>query len=221
MVTNTLPQIPLAQNINKKTGPVTDGTYVAFIVLMFFGLVLATFLCNADKVIREDGTKVILMKNPSWKTEFIGLWEVLYNEPWILLLFPMFFSSNIFYTYQNNGLNATHFNTRARSLNGLLYWLAQIIGAVIMGYCFDYGKLRRSVKAKISFFILLAVTMIVWGGGWAWQSKQVSRTEAAEKWYQDHLVDWSDGGEKFIGPMFLYFFFGYALFSPFLSLEYF
>jgi MFS family permease len=143
----------LAQNIHSTSGSVNDGTYAALIILMFLGLVLAVFITDADKVIREDGTKVILMKNPSWKTEFIGLWETLSLEPWIVLLFPMFFSSNIFYTYQNNGLNGTHFNIRTRALNGLLYWLAQIIGAVIVGNLLDIEKARRSSRAKISLVL--------------------------------------------------------------------
>merc|ERR1712000_400781 len=134
--------IPLAENIHRTAGPVTDGTYAAFIILMFIGLVLGIFLVNADKVIREDGTKVILMKNPSWKTEFIGLWETLFQDPWIGILFPL--------------------------------------------------------------------TMVIWGGGFAWQDKQVSRKVATSEEYQaNSLVDWTDGGEKFIGPMFLYFFYGF------------
>jgi hypothetical protein len=42
------------------------------------------------------------MKNPSWITEFKGLYETLKNEWWIIFLFPFFFSSNIFYTYQGS-----------------------------------------------------------------------------------------------------------------------
>ena len=201
--------ITLLQNINTTAGSVSDGTYAAFIALMFLGLVISCFICDADKVIREDGTKVILMKNPSWKTELIGLWETLYNEPWILLLFPMFFSSNIFYTYQNNGLNGTHFNIRTRALNNLLYWLAQILGAVVIGYCLDYSKIRRTIRAKISLGILLVVTMVVWGGGYAWQAKQVSRAVASTDEYKENeLIDWEDTGSRFLGPMFLYFFYG-------------
>ena len=39
--------IPLGQNINSVAGPVTDGTYIGFIVLMATGAILALFLCNA------------------------------------------------------------------------------------------------------------------------------------------------------------------------------
>ncbi|KAF7549882.1 hypothetical protein G7Z17_g6084 [Cylindrodendrum hubeiense] len=199
--------IPLAQNIHKTSGPVTDGTYAAFIVLMFFGAVLALFLCDADKIIREDHTKVILMKNPSWKTEIVGLWETLFDSPWILLLFPMFFSSNLFYTYQNNCMNGSFFNTRTRALNNLLYWLAQIVGAFIFGHALDYAKLSRSVRAKASLVVLFVLTFAIWGGGYAWQKQQVVREVAKAEGFE--LIDWKDGNTKFLGPMFLYFFYGF------------
>ena len=57
--------------------------------------------------------------------------ETLKFEPFIVLLFPMFWSSNWFYTDQFNAVNGPHFDTRTKSLNGLLYWLSQIIAAVI------------------------------------------------------------------------------------------
>ncbi|OLN81962.1 UNC93-like protein 7 [Colletotrichum chlorophyti] len=199
--------IPLAENINKVRGPVSDGTYAAFIVLMFAGAVLALFMCDVPKIVREDGSKVIVMKNPSWQSEFKGLWETLAQEPWIIALFPMFFTSNVFYTYQTNVMNALHFNTRTRALNNLLYWLSQIIGALIFGYALDFASVRRSVRAKASYITLFVLTMAIWGGGYAWQKKQVSR-EATEA--SDFVaIDWTDGGELYIGPMFLYMFYGF------------
>lgn len=195
--------IPLGQNVNNQSGPVTDGTYAAFIVLMFFGAILALFLCNADRVLREDGSSVILMKHPSWQSEFKGLWETLAYDPWIISLFPMFFASNVFYTYQTNIMNAAYFNTRTRALNNVLYWAAQIFGAVIFGYALDFGGIRRSLRAKIALSALFALTLAIWGGGWAYQSKQAARGDEI-----GDGVDWTDGGEKYIGPMFLYLFYG-------------
>ncbi|KAJ6787967.1 hypothetical protein PWT90_07073 [Aphanocladium album] len=201
--------VPLAQAVNDKySDKASDGVYVAFIILMAIGAVLSFFLCNADKVIREDGSKVIVMKNPTWGSELKGLWETLSSQPWILLLFPMFFCSNIFYTYQNNALNAIAFNARSRALNGLLYWLAQIIGAVINGFALDYKGIKRSTRARLSLIFLVACTFGIWGGGWAWQKQQQTRA-----WHSDKAnknapqLDWEDGG-KFLGPMFLYFFYG-------------
>ncbi|XXG97488.1 hypothetical protein Hte_003791 [Hypoxylon texense] len=198
--------IPLGQNINNTGGTVTDGTYIGFIVLMAIGAILALSIVNGDKVIREDGSRIILMKNPTWQSEFKGLWECISLSPWVVALFPMFFASNIFYTYQQNGVNGALFNVRARSLNNLLYWLAQIFGAVIVGYSLDVATVRRSVRAKISFGVLFALTFIIWGGGYAFQRQQPSRAVTSDASYDAQKLDWTDSG--FIGPMFLYIFYG-------------
>lgn len=99
--------IPLGQNINVRTNStVTDGTYIAFIVLTVIGAGLAWALVNAKDVVRKDGSRVILMKHPSWKTEIFGLFETFKTDPYIVFLFPMFFSSNWFYTYHfNDGMS--------------------------------------------------------------------------------------------------------------------
>ncbi|KAJ1338115.1 N-acetylglucosamine transmembrane transporter [Microdochium nivale] len=200
--------IPLGQNINRtENGSVEDGTYIGFIVLMALGAVLALLLCNADSVIRDDGSKVILMKNPTWQSEFIGLWECLYLQPWVVALFPMFFASNIFYTYQQNAVNGPHFNLRTRCLNNLLYWAAQIFGAIFTGYALDFHKFRRTIRARASFFTLFALTMIIWGGGYAWQKNAADRATTLTDEYVANAQDWSN--PAYIGPMFLYIFYGF------------
>ncbi|AEO71825.1 uncharacterized protein THITE_2083552 [Thermothielavioides terrestris NRRL 8126] len=202
--------VPLGQNVNATGNTnVTDGTYIGFIVLMICGALLALALCNADKVRREDGSKVILMKNPSWLTEIKGLFETITTAPWVILLFPMFFVSNIFYTYQQNDMNGAHFNTRTRALNNLLYWTSQIFGAVLFGFSLDTASVRRSIRAKVSFIVLFSITFVIWGGGYAWQKKQTPREIADDPNSGDYKVDWTDGGELFIGPMFLYMFYGF------------
>ncbi|KAJ5168697.1 UNC93-like protein [Penicillium canariense] len=201
--------IPLGENIHVKTNStVGDGTYIAFIVLMFFGACLGLFICDADKIIRDDGSKVILMKSPSWSTEIYGLWETIKAEPFIVLLFPMFWSSNWFYTYQQNGINGAYFDTRTKALNGFLYWFAQIVAAVIIGPLLDSNRVRRSVRAKIAFGVLFTLTMVIWGGGYAWQ-KHYTRADVSQDAVDAGTFtpwDWTTKG--YLGPMFLYFFYG-------------
>ena len=57
-------------------------------------------MANPQKMIRADGTRVTISRNPSWKTELIGLWIALRDDPAIVFLFPMFFASNWFYTWR-------------------------------------------------------------------------------------------------------------------------
>ncbi|KAI9744141.1 MAG: hypothetical protein M1818_002293 [Claussenomyces sp. TS43310] len=196
--------IPLGQNINiKSNATVTDGTYIAFIVLMFTGTLLGLCMCNAKQVVRKDGSRVVLMKHPSWKSEFIGLYETLRDDPFVILLFPMFWSSNWYTTYQQNNVNGAFFDTRTKALNGCLYWMAQMIGAMICGYLLDITRFRRTVRAKAALGFLFILTMVVWGGGYAWEKTYTRATVTAESFKP---WDWETPG--FVGPMFLYMFYG-------------
>jgi len=186
------------------------------IVLMFIGAVLALLLCNANDIIRPDNTKVVLMKNPSWQTEIMGLWETIRYEPFVVLLFPMFWCSNWFYTYQQNAVNASRFDVRTRALNSCLYYSAQIFGALALGYMLDSEKWRRSVRAKACLAMLFVVTMVIWGGGYAYE-KGYTRFDVNRNIDKDTglpvnpnaipAMDWDSPG--FAGPMFLYFFYGF------------
>ena len=62
------------------------------------------FMADPKKIIRSDGTKAIIPPHPSWKTQFYGLYLILKTDPWIILLFPMFFVSNWFYTWREFNL---------------------------------------------------------------------------------------------------------------------
>lgn len=192
-------KVPLGQNIHSTAGKVNDGTYIAFIILMAIGWFLACGLSDSKYVKRKDGSKVIVIKHPTWMSEFKGLFETFKNDSYIVLLFPMFLASNWFTAYQFNSVNGAFFNIRTRSLNSLLYWLCQMIGAFVFGQLLDMKRFSRSMRAKLNFGLLLILTMAIWGGGYAFQKTYVRGVSATK--------DWSSSG--YIGPMFLYMFYGF------------
>lgn len=206
--------IPLGQNIHTETNStVSDGTYIGFLVLTFLGAVLAWTLVSTKKVLRKDGSKVILMKNPTWQSELMGLAETFKTDPYILLLFPMFFASNWFYTYQFNDINGAYFNTRTKALNNVIYYLMQIVGAFSFGYALDRQAVRRTTRAKAAWVALFIFTMVIWGGGYAFEKTYTRAEVNAGVATKDDLsddfpvMDWSDSG--YAGPMFLYMFYGF------------
>lgn len=197
--------VSLGLNHNtKQSATISDGTYVAFLVLTFLGACLSWTLVDAKHVIRKDGTRIILMKNPTWKTEILGLWETIRTDPYIILLFPMFFASNWFYTYQFNDVNLARFNTRTRALNNTLYWIAQMIGACLFGLALDFTNIRRTTRAKIAWVVMFVLTFGIWGGGYAFQRQYVRLSGDDEG---KNLMDWSH--RDYAGPMFLYLFYGF------------
>lgn len=74
---------------------------------------------------------------------------------------------------------------------------------MIFGYALDYSKVRRSLRARIALGTLTVLTFVIWGGGYAWQRKQVSRERTMEDDWEEHKLDWTDSG--YAGPMMLYF----------------
>ncbi|KAL1963035.1 hypothetical protein VTN77DRAFT_8783 [Rasamsonia byssochlamydoides] len=197
--------IPLGENIHVTANKtVSDGTYIAFIVLMFAGACLALCLCDASKIVRSDGSRVVLMKNPSWKSELIGLYTTVRAEPFVILLFPMFWASNWFYTYQQNAINGAHFDTRTKALNDFLYWFAQIVAASTFGPLLDIKYFRRTVRAKVALIVVFVLTMAIYGGGYAWQKQYTRETVSSTDFVP---TDWTTPG--YVGPMFLYFFYGF------------
>lgn len=198
--------IPLGLNMNTKEAVVvSDGTYVGFLVLTLLGAALSWTLVDAKAVVRHDGSKVIVMKHPSWKSEILGLWETFKTDPYILALFPMFLASNWFYAYHFTEINGAYFNTRTRALNSVVYYLMQIIGAYIFGFALDMKRFRRTTRAKGAWVSLLVLIMVVWGPGYKFQTTY-DRAWASNK--ASVKKDWTDSG--FGGPFVLYMFYGFS-----------
>ncbi|KAJ5951589.1 Major facilitator superfamily domain general substrate transporter [Penicillium vulpinum] len=196
--------IVLANSINERTNVnVPDSTYIVFVVLTFLGSVVGLFVADAKKVVRSDGSKVIVMKNPSWKSEFIGLWTTLRSEPSVLLLFPMFWSSNWFISYQTSSVNSAYFNTRTKALNTFLYYIAHILGAIFIS-TMDLNYFRRTIRARGMLVILFTLTMVIHGGGYVFQKGYTRPANGAKPSIN---TDWTDS--DYGGPMFLYFCYGF------------
>lgn len=75
---------------------------IGFTVLTSMGVIIPFFMVDPTNMIRTDGTKVTTLRHPSWKTEIKGLYIALRTDPYIILLFPMFFASNWFTTWRKS-----------------------------------------------------------------------------------------------------------------------
>ncbi|KAF8060873.1 MFS general substrate transporter [Lyophyllum atratum] len=139
----------------------TRSCQIVFLSLTLTGVLIPLLMADPNKMIRTDGTKVTAPRHPSWKVEIYGLWVTISTDPMILLLFPMFFTSNWFYTWQFNDYNNALFNIRARSLNNLVYWLAQIVGSISIGFLLDQQTIARRTRAFAGWSILLIMVFIV------------------------------------------------------------
>ncbi|EKM60588.1 uncharacterized protein PHACADRAFT_246612 [Phanerochaete carnosa HHB-10118-sp] len=183
--------VSLGQNFKSETNSVGNGTYIVFLVLTGIGVLIPLLMVDPSKMVRADGTRVTTPKHPSWKTEFLGLWVALRTDPWIVLLFPMFFASNWFYTWQFNDYNGAIFNIRARSLNNLVYWLAQIVGSVSIGFLLDQRSLSRRFRAFSGWCVLFVMVFVVHIWAYFYQ-RQYTRAQVVANGY--HKYDIYDHG---------------------------
>lgn len=196
--------VSLGLNSKSTANSVGNGTYIAFLVLTLIGVLIPMLMVDPHKMVRTDGTKVTIARHPSWKVEIYGLWVAVRTDPMIIMLFPMFFASNWFYTWQFNAYNGAIFDIKARSLNNLVYWIAQIIGSILMGFILDQKRIPRRTRAFIGWAVLFA---FVWGvhiWGFFYQ-KQYSRPAEGQ---EDTMFRFSIGDKGYSGRIVLYFFFG-------------
>ncbi|KAJ5583122.1 hypothetical protein N7535_001742 [Penicillium sp. DV-2018c] len=188
-------------NYRSTTGTVNDGTYIALLVIMAFGWLLGSLICPPSYV-RVDQMQVTPESEKNWRqiarhaVNTICHWQV-------LCMLPLFFSANVFYSYQQNAVNGMNFNIRTRSLNGALYWIAQMVGGLVMGSILDIPGLTRPMRARIAWLFLFATGMAIWGGGYVFQKWSDARLLRGFK--QD--IDYTQGSIS-VGPIFLYIFYG-------------
>ena len=189
-------------NYHSSSATVSDGTYIALMIIMLVGWVLGVFICSPKRIRlaqlleaeerEKHGIKHIVVA----AVKTMARWRV-------ACMLPLFFSANVFYSYQQNNVNGLTFDIRTRSLNGALYWIAQMVGGLVIGVILDLPFLSRPMRARVGWAFVFATGMAIWGGGFAFQKWQNRRIAAGLE--QD--IDYTQGSTS-TGPIFLYIFYG-------------
>ncbi|EED19851.1 conserved hypothetical protein [Talaromyces stipitatus ATCC 10500] len=191
----------LGLNYRSTTGTVSDATYVSLLVIMTIGWLLGVFICPPSSVRNHNNIDESHQKSP---VKLLDVCLKMSSDWRILCMIPLFFSANVFYSYQQNEVNGRSFNIRTRSLNGALYWLAQMVGGLVMGLLLDLPGLSRPQRARLGWIFLFCTGMCIWGGGYAfqkWSSHRINEKHLK----QDIDFTWRSVS---VGPMFLYSFYG-------------
>ena len=94
------------------------------------------------------------------------------------------------------------FNIRTRSLNSAFYWIAQMLGGLVIGLILDMPRVSRPNRARIAWGFLFVTGMVIWGGGYAYQKWLNHRLAAGLK-----TIDYTQDSIS-TGPIFLYIFYG-------------
>ncbi|KAJ3143214.1 hypothetical protein HK100_000013 [Physocladia obscura] len=174
-----------------------DALYLVFIVLMACGCVVALLIQPPGTIIREDQTQVETPPTNILR-EFVEVLKLFANPAMLTLLLPCL-ASNWFYTYQFTPF-AAYFSGRSDGLKAIFYWLAQAIGAWVLGNMFlDNTKYARTTRAWIGFYIMLGCTLVFFAGGAAFQYYAAANNSS---------LDAGTNFGSFFGPFLLYICYG-------------
>ncbi|KAJ8123715.1 hypothetical protein ONZ43_g398 [Nemania bipapillata] len=189
-------------NYHSTSGTVTDSTYIALLAIMVFGYFLGFLICSPSRIRLSQLQNAVETEKRSLKGTAIMAFKTLTR--WrVVGMIPLFYSANVFYSYQQNDVNGGTFNIRTRSLNGALYWIAQMLGGLIIGLILDMPWVSRSTRARIGWAVLIVTGLVIWGGGYAFQLWENKRIAAGH--IQD--IDYTEGNLS-AGPIILYIFYG-------------
>lgn len=189
-------------NYDNEEGTVTDSTYIALMVIMLIGWLLGLLLCSPSRIRLTQLHKAAETEKHTFKgaiqmaARTMCKWRV-------ACMIPLFFSANVFYGYQQNNVNGLTFNIRTRSLNSALYWIAQMLGGMLIGLILDVPWLERPGRARLGWAVVFVTGMAIWGGGYAfelWQEDRISRGLKQDIDYKQSSLS--------TGPIFLYIFYG-------------
>ncbi|KAF8985204.1 hypothetical protein BGZ46_005567 [Entomortierella lignicola] len=176
-----------------------DATYAVFLAIMACGALIALSLAPPSTVTHSNGDHILIQKFPTWTGEIVAIMRLFLDWRMIVLI-PMFLSSNWFYSYQFSTVNGRYFSIRTQSLNNILYWASQIFGSYSFARLLDYQGACRRTRASWGLAIITVCFVGTWVGGIFFQ-----RTYTINGPKPNH--DFKEGG-AYIGPMFLYIFYG-------------
>jgi hypothetical protein len=176
-----------------------DPTYIAFIIIMAVGTLIALSLAPPSSVTHSNGDHILVQKFPTWTGEIVAIFK-LFLDWRMLVLIPMFLSSNWFYSYQFSTVNGFYFSIRTQSLNNIFYWFSQIGGSYAFARVLDYQGVNRRTRALWGLTIVTIAFVGTWIGGIFFQ-----KTYNINDPKPNH--DFSEGA-SYVGPLFLYIFYG-------------
>jgi MFS family permease len=189
--------LPLSLNYRRgsKVASVNDGTYIAFMTMMLVGVALTLLFLPPHKIVRDDGSRATGVTYSSAATEAGEVLRLFADWKMLLVLVPAW-GSNFFYTYQFNNVNGLLFTLRTKGLNNVVYWGAQMLGSVGLGYLLDFGFASRRKRGLVGVAVFAVLGTAIWGGGFV---NQLRYTDG--KW--PDLIDFKDG-RRYAGPFLLY-----------------
>ncbi|KAI8319932.1 MFS general substrate transporter [Martensiomyces pterosporus] len=192
----------LATNFNHD-GPLSDAAYAAFLAIEVCGALCGLVLAPPSRVFRSDGSHIEIKRVDNIVADAVAILRM-FMDPWMLILVPMMFSSNFYYSYQFGPYNGSLFTTRTKGFNNIWYWGAQMGTSFVFTRLLDNQRLSRKKRALYGVIVTFVAVNTVWAGALVMQSKYThGATASGPTDYPGGAIDFKETARA-VGPCILY-----------------
>ncbi|KAI1084701.1 MFS general substrate transporter [Whalleya microplaca] len=153
--------INLSKNhVKGATGGVTPDTYVAFLIIEALALPFAFLISPLEKVVRSDGTRILVSEKLSFMQEFKLIRFTMSSK--LILLSAFWALWSFFYSGSWSTYLGTYFSVRSRALSSLVSPFFCIIGCFGLGFVLDIKGLSQRRRAQLGLFIVVILNLGVY-----------------------------------------------------------
>ncbi|KAK8017849.1 MFS general substrate transporter [Apiospora rasikravindrae] len=155
--------INLSKNHEKgANGGITPDTYVAFIIIQCLALPFAFLLSPLEKVVRSDGTRILVSEKLRTRDEFKLIKFTMSSR--LILLSALWAMWSFFYSGTWSTYLGTYFTTRSRALSSLISPFFCIVGCFGLGFILDLKGVSQRRRAQIGLFtvVILNAGVYIW-----------------------------------------------------------
>ncbi|KAF2269030.1 MFS general substrate transporter [Lojkania enalia] len=155
--------INLSKNHEKgATGGVTPDTYIAFLIIESMALPFAFLISPLERVVRSDGTRIIVSESLSTKQEVKRIKVTLTSK--LILLSALWAMWSFFYSGTWSTYLGTYFSVRSRALSSLISPFFCIVGCFGLGFILDLKGVSQRRRAQLGLFtvVILNLGVYIW-----------------------------------------------------------
>ncbi|KAF2009264.1 MFS general substrate transporter [Aaosphaeria arxii CBS 175.79] len=155
--------INLSKNHKKgAVGGVSPDTYVAFLIIECMALPFAFLISPLDRVVRSDGTRILMSEKLSTKQEFKRIRFTMTSK--LIVLSALWAIWSFFYSGTWSTYLGTYFSVRARALSSLISPFFCIVGCFGLGFILDMKNMSQRRRAQIGLFtvVILNLGVYIW-----------------------------------------------------------
>ncbi|KAL4929744.1 major facilitator superfamily domain-containing protein [Aspergillus undulatus] len=155
--------INLSKNhVEGAEGGITPDTYIAFVIIECLALPFALLITPFERVVRSDGTQIVIAETLSTKQEFKRILKTITSK--LIVLSAGWALWSFFYSGTWSTYLGTYFSVRARALSSLISPFFCIIGCFGLGFILDSKHLSQRRRAQVGLYtvVILNVGVYIW-----------------------------------------------------------